>query len=109
MSAALLHRQCWRWLLPLAVFAACLNPQPDDNPMATSRRGGKDAAPAATMEGTGTANSGLLFVGDDDQRPQPTESSPPTGSDGASMEADAGAPAPSDAGVLEGDGGVAGD
>jgi hypothetical protein len=113
MRAVSRRRQCWRWL-PLALFGACLNPQPDDNPL------NHDNLESVTG-GSGDSNSATappIFSGDngdDGQSGEPTPSSSavqpqlPAGAGGVSAGADAGAPPPSDGGVPEGDAGVAND
>jgi len=101
------RRQCWRWL-PLALFGACLNPQPDDNPL------DHDDTESAVTGGSGDSSSAPtppVFSGenpDDGQPAEPSSTLPqlPAGAGGVS--ADAGAP-PSDGGVPEGDAGVAND
>jgi hypothetical protein len=104
-------RRCWLWLSLLA-FAACLNPQPDDNPMAGSGAG-KEAPAAVTGNGS-SAPEGPMF-GDDlvDQTPTTSQQPAASGSGGAGSEADAGAPTSPDGGTPESDAGggvgVAGD
>ena len=113
MSAASLRR-CWLWL-SLAAFAACLNPQPDEHPMAGS---GADNEQSPGLTGSGSSAPEGPTFGDNltDEAPMPTmnPSQPvPIGSGGAGAEADAGAPTAPDGGLPETDAGagvgVAGD
>jgi len=108
MNPGSLGRRCGLWLL-LAAFAACLNPQPDDNPMARPRGGAK--TPAAV---TGSSNSGPespLFDDGDPGSPPANAPAPPSQeaspAAGGGTAADAG-PAP-DGGMPEDDAGSLGD
>jgi hypothetical protein len=101
MSKRAPARAWLRWLL-LAAFASCLNPKPDEEPMATGPEapGDKDEPSGA---GAGSGDRPPLLIGNDDTEgagAEPGEQmQTPTGS-----AADAGVP-PGDAGVTSSDAG----
>jgi hypothetical protein len=104
MSVVSLQRRCALWLL-LAAFAACLNPQPDDNPMAHPG----DAKPPAAVTGSGNGSAPESpLVADDESPTTPTTSPQQPPAAAGSMQADAGA-APPDGGTPEADAGSLGD
>ena len=85
-------RRWWRGLL-LAAIAACLNPQPDDNPLAVPSLG-DDAAPETSAASGGNSNEQVPLLSDaDPSSAPPMPQAPPAPSAPAGiLDADAGPP-----------------
>lgn len=88
------------WLL-LAAFAGCLNPHPDDEPLA--RPNGVVPGTEGNGSGVGSNEGPPLLMGEDDTNSQPQDTPQQT----PTAIADAGVP-PADAGVTSGDAGSSG-